>query len=454
MPKKNEKFELKNHKLGKGIKLKNIETLGVGLMTYSLFLGAGNIIYPPMLGIESGESFSFAILGFLITSVGLPAAALLIMSKFSSEKMLTSIISPKLAVIFWGCLYLVIGPAFGMPRAVNVAYEMGVEHLFDSIGLTEFSVVFLLVVILFCFWSESLVSVIGKVITPLIVIMIFVFTLYAISNPADSIVAPSGKFEANPLVTGLLEGYMTMDVLAAIGFGIIILNRIREYHSVNERGYRSAVMCSIVIYITLMSFTYVSLAYIGQSSNSILKDISNGADVLTQYSEYSLGNYGRLVFSLIILLACFTTLVGLATSCGQFVSKEWGGNYRVVVVSVIIMSYLPANFGLNNIIAFSLPVILTLCPVAIILLVGHVFGEKTQNMRTSALILLGTLLAFLDTANILGYLTNDNLVEKLERYNPLFSYHLSWLFPVAIYSLMMLVRHVLPESKKKLGLAS
>ncbi|QQX80821.1 branched-chain amino acid transport system II carrier protein [Shewanella sp. KX20019] len=418
--------------------MKKQDILAIGLMTFAMFLGAGNIIFPPSLGIAAGDNLFTALGGFLITSIGLPVITLLTFGYISSIDKLTSALPKWLDKGFWIVLLVCIAPAFAGPRAITVAYEMGLSPLVESDQLLVFSLIFSLVVLALSIRENRLVDSLGKIVTPALILMLLAIIVVGFINPVSPIGEPNTAYTIAPFTNGLLQGYLTMDSLGAIGFGFVIINAIKSNGVDNPKSITKMVFIIAGIYAVLMTACYVSIAYIGATSSAVANGATNGGEILISYVVYQFGMLGQLLFSAIIIVACLTTVVGLSSAFGGYFHDKLGFPYKPTVVAVVALTGLVSNFGLDQIITFSLPAILILCPVAMSLVISVlVFGsEKTAGKQIITAMITATTFATFDSLNMVG-LTSEGLNSILSQFVPLYDDHASWVIPFVVVIVIM-----------------
>ncbi|MCE7534630.1 branched-chain amino acid transport system II carrier protein [Aliivibrio fischeri] len=411
--------------------MKKHNLLAIGLMTFAMFLGAGNIIFPPFLGLEAGTQYLPAMLGFLLTAVGLPSLTLIVLGRLSSSAQLTQALPKPLSIAFWVLLFTAIGPAFGMPRAVTVAYEMGIKPFVEGDHLLIFSVLFVGVTLLLAFQRGKLVDYIGKVMTPLLVLMLAALAVAAIVTPLGAFNTPSADYKYKAVTSGLIQGYMTMDAIAAVGFGWIIIKAIQDKGCESPKEIFHATLKVTFVYALLMSACYLAMAYVGATSASISEGATNGGELLTRYVAEIFGPLGQYLLAGIIIMACLTTTVGLTNACAEYYQQTFRSPFAVTAIIVTVLTGVIANFGLEQILAISLPAILILCPIAIALVLTALFVPTTkQNLAAYVAIVCITLVfGSLDALHILGLLP-ESLATLLNEYVPLFEAHASWFLPV------------------------
>ena len=285
-------------------------TLAIGFMLFALFFGAGNLIFPVMMGQLSGTNSWEANLGFVVTGVGLPLLGVLAFG-FSGKSDLQSLASrvhPIFGVVFTVALYLAIGPLFAIPRTGSVSYETGIKPLLggtdSSIPLLIFTIIFFAVTCFFSLNASRIVDIVGKVLTPLLLIFIGVLIVTAFTKPMGEFQAPTTNYESYSFFTGFQEGYLTMDTLASFVFGIIVINAVRERGAKTKKEVMVSTAKAGLIAAALLAIIYTALTYMGASSVEELGYLENGGAVLSGIANYYFGSYGGVLLGLIVIAAC------------------------------------------------------------------------------------------------------------------------------------------------------
>ena len=355
--------------------LRGKETLTIGLMLFALFFGAGNLIFPPFLGQESGENFWPAMLGFVVTGVGLPLLTVVVISMAKDGiKEIGSRVHPVFAIVFSAAVYLSIGPFFGIPRSANVAFEMSVKPFLgesgtNSLALLLFTFVFFALVYWVTLNPSKMVERIGSVLTPVLLAAIVLLVIGSLFKLDGSFGEVSEKYTAAPFATGFLEGYLTMDTIAALAFGIIVVGAIQQKKPLERKQVvRETLKAGMIAGIGL-AFVYVTVGLLGAKMASV-GEYENGGAILTESAKMMFGAPGMLLLGLIVTLACFTTAVGLVAATSQFFAKMMPKvPYKTYTLVVTLVSLLIANLGLNQIISISVPVLIVLYPITIVLVI-------------------------------------------------------------------------------------
>lgn len=430
-----------NHLAG-GYNIVNKDTFIIGFMLFALFFGAGNLIYPPTLGIESGTSYWAAISGFVITGVGLPILAIIAMSFVKRDaRELADRVHPLFGLIFTSIVYLAIGPFFGIPRAATVAYEMSVEPFAggtSSIALFIFTTTFFILVFFVSLNPSKMVDRVGQLLTPILLIAIIALSVGGFLLLKQPLSAPIAKYANAPFFTGFVEGYLTMDAIAALALGLIVVTAFRERGVTTQRELITATIKAGLVTGIGLAAVYASIGWIG-AKMATQGSYSNGGEILSSAANVLFGDFGTLLLGLIVTLACFTTAVGLIVALGQFFSNITRFSYKTIVLIAVIASYIIANQGLTTIISYSVPVLVFIYPITIVLIL-LTFTQKLFNGSKSVYrgaILLTAIVSIYDGLIEFGFelpaLTS--VMEKL----PFFTIGLSWLLPAIIGALIGLL---------------
>ncbi|RFB12557.1 branched-chain amino acid transport system II carrier protein [Bacillus sp. HNG] len=414
--------------------------IAVGFMLFALFFGAGNLIFPVQLGQLAGENVFSANLGFLITGVGLPVLGILALA-FSGKSDLESLagrVNPLYAVFFTVALYLTIGPLFAIPRTNTVSYEIGIAPFVSNqashIPLVIYTVIFFGLTLYFSLKSSKIVDIVGKMLTPILLIVIAILIIAAFVNPIGAIQEPTETYLTNSFFKGFQDGYNTMDALAAFVFGIIVINIMKERGARTKKEIMISTGKVALIAGVLLGAIYSSLAFLGATSVDGLGILDNGGAVLAAASQHFFGWYGKVILAVIVIAACLTTSIGLITSCATYFAKLIPAlSYKKWAVIFTLFSAVISNFGLNTIISFSIPVLVLLYPLAMCLMVltflHPLFKGRKEVYQVS--ILFTFILSVNDGLNAAGVkiaAINDLFTSVL----PLYTVGLGWIVPAIV----------------------
>ena len=404
----------------------------VSLMLFSLFFGAGNLIFPPFLGQSAGHQMWIAMLGFFITAVGFPVLGVIAVAKSKGLYNLAARVNPVFASIFTVLIYLSIGPGLGIPRAGSLPFEMAVAPYLPA----EVSIVlarFLFTALFFAcaYWlalsPTKLVDRMGKVLTPTLLTLIVLIFVGSIIKPIGEYGMPTHDYQTIPFVKGFLEGYLTMDTIAALNFGIVIALAIRTKGVTDEKLVIQSTIKSGLVAGSLLIFIYLILGHLGAMSGAVHGETENGAQTLTYVMNDIFGTPGAILLAIVFTLACLTTCVGVITSCGQyFASLTPKISYNGWASILALCSMTLANMGLNQILSLSVPVLDAIYPVAIVLIVlsmmNRLIKESFLVYRVTILVtgIVSVIYALNQVGIHLGLLTT--FCERL----PLYHEGLGW----------------------------
>ncbi|AJD91779.1 hypothetical protein JMA_24620 [Jeotgalibacillus malaysiensis] len=355
----------------------------VGLMLFALFLGAGNMIFPPLLGQQSGDSSWVAIAGFLLTGVGLPLLGVIAIAKSGGSPMdLASRVHPIFGIIFTIILYLAIGPFFGIPRTATVSYEIGILPFLaqESAGgwtLLLFSILFFAITAWLSLNPAKLVDRIGKILTPVLLVILAVLVGGAFINPMGEPGQPVAGYADSPFITGFLEGYLTLDAIAALVFAIVIISAIQNKGVTDRKQVVRAAIYAGLIAASGLAAVYISLSYLGATSLNAVGVQGNGGALLSASANYLYGSSGAVILGIAIGAACLTTSIGLVSATSSYFSRTFPNiSYSKFVIVFSVFSMMIANIGLAQLIAVSVPVLVMIYPMTIVLIILS-FLDKT-----------------------------------------------------------------------------
>jgi branched-chain amino acid:cation transporter, LIVCS family len=424
------------------------EVIALGFFMFALFLGAGNIIFPPLLGQQAGESLLSAIIGFLVTGVGLPVLAVYIIARSGGDlDGLSNRVHPSFAKVFPVIIYLTIGPLFGIPRTGTVTYEIGVAPFLSndsSLGLFLSTLVFFLITFWLALNPAKLVDRVGKVLTPILLLLIIIISIRGFSSPIGSMGEAVGKYQEGAFFGGFVEGYLTMDAIAALIFGVVIINRVKEMGIKTTSFIRSYTIKAGIIAGMGLSFVYISLSYIGATSADAVGMQENGGEILSSVTSLLFGPFGSIILALVITGACLTTSVGLVAACSEYLSQRFSRfSYPVVVTILCLFSFTMANLGLSQLISVSIPLLIMIYPIAIVLILlsfVHSYLPVSKAVYVGAIVGAGLVSLYdgLSTAGIEIAAISGGLA-----FIPLYTNGLGWLLPSVVGGLLgLLFRYV------------
>lgn len=420
-------------------KLSKSQFLQISIMLFGLFFGAGNLIFPPLLGNKAASSTLPALLGFLLTAVIFPVLGVIVVGRTSGLQKLAEQVGPRFALLFTTAIYLAIGPGLGIPRAGSVPFELAVLPYLPKeanmlIARLLYTFVFFALALIISLNPQKLVARIGKYLSPLLLLLILVMFIRNLALPLH-IATPQKAYQNQALVQGFIDGYMTMDAVAALNFGFVISLAIRRFGIKDTAKVASYTSLAGFLAGTVLLVVYAMLAIIGVYSSSLVSNAQNGAEILARIVELGFGRNGLMLLALIFTLACLTTCVGLITSGAEYFCELFNKrlSYRTWVFIWTTFSFLVANFGLNNLLAFSIPLLIAIYPVALTLIVlGSL--QKWLNFTRLTYVLAATFSVLIPLVYVLRNMFHISLpvLTSLETSLPLSSQGLSFVVPTLL----------------------
>lgn len=421
-------------------------TLFIGFMLFALFFGAGNLIFPPTVGQLSGSNFLPAIIGFIVTGVGLPLVGI-IAGSFSEEGFRSEAkrISPIFAIIFMVVIYLTIGPFFAIPRTAMVSYEMAILPFLENgqetfISKILFSVIYFGLTFYLALNPTKLVDRVGQILTPLLLITIVLLIIKAFFDLNSPITEIAPLYKKAPFLVGFSEGYQTMDTIAAVAFSIIVLSAVRATGLTKQKDiFKQACIAAIIAGVGL-GLVYISLAWIGNNYPLSASEVAGGnmgTSILTGVARLTYGEAGRFLLSLIVTLACLTTAIGLIVAVSSYFNEIYNKiSYRTYAIVFTLISFILASQGLSSIIMGAVPILLIIYPITIVLIVIIFIDRLLKGMPNLAfqLPIYATLIISALTV-ISGYLGDSTLNMSLTKwlgYLPYQDSSMGWMIPAIV----------------------
>lgn len=448
------------------------ETVFVASMLFGLFFGAGNLIFPIYMGQLAGSNLLWAVLGFLITGVGLPLLGVAAMGISRSEGLieLSGKVGRGYSIFFTCALYLTIGPFFAIPRCATTSFTIGVEPLLSegantSAALAIFSILFFVAVLLFSLFPGKILTWVGKILNPLFLVFLGVLVIAAFINPMGNIaeIAPEGAYVDRSFMTGFLEGYNTMDALASLAFGIVVITVIRDLGIKEPRDVAKSTVFAGIFSCLFMALIYAAVTVVGAQSRGIFEKAANGGEVFALVADHYFGRAGAIILAFIVTFACLKTAVGLVTSCSETFTKLFPKSlpYKAWAVVFSLVSCLLANVGLSAIIEYAVPVLMFLYPLAITLILLGLFGNLFKHRKCVYVFVtvftfvpaLADLCTALNKASgVPEWLKNalkfGTIADIADKCLPLFDFGLGWLVPAFVGLVLGLIFMLVTGDKK------
>ncbi len=430
-------------------KLSMKETIIVASTLFGMFFGAGNMIFPVHLGQMAGSNSWPAIIGFIVTAVSIPILAVAAIGNTHSDNLqaLSSKVSPWYGVAFTTVLYLTIGPFFAIPRCCTVSFTTGLAPMLSEeaqkLALFAFSFVFFAVVMFFSLRPKGITTWIGKIINPIFLIFLAILLFVAMTNPGAEMgsVEPIESYQSGAFFNGFIEGYGTMDAIAGLAFGIVVITIIRGLGVEDSEDVAKATIKSGIFTAILMGVIYVLSIIMGAQSRGLFEVSDNGGIALAQISNHYLGVIGMVVLAITITFACLKTAIGLVTSCAEMFVRMFKGtlNYRGWAIVFTVFSFAVSNVGLTAIINYAIPVLMLLYPLAITLIIlalcEKMFGKSKYVYQWTTLgAFIPAVFDFMKTMpeSVQTALNVPAMTELGAKVFPFFGLGLGWVVPAVI----------------------
>ena len=340
----------------------------VGFALFSMFFGAGNVIFPPYLGMESGPAWLAGFSAYFIADIGLALAAMFALLRVGSSEAVLQRVGRVPAEILMCAIILCVGPMVAIPRTSASTFEMAIAPNLPGVSAVVFSVLFFALILALCIRESAVVDIVGKVLTPLLLLGLAAIIVKGIVTPLGTIAAETKIDSA--VVTGVKSGYQTMDALAALPFGILVLQSVVD-KGYTEPGKKFRIMSgSSILACVLLLAVYMGLAYLGATVSAQYTSEIGRAQLVMAIVEALMGKTGMILFGIVVGLACVTTAVALTSSAAAYFAKLCRGkvSYKAFVIAICVFSAVVSNLGLDRIVAIAAPVLDIVYPPTLVLI--------------------------------------------------------------------------------------
>ena len=406
---------------------RRLDLLTVGFALFAMFFGAGNLIFPPQLGNASGSEWVIGFIGYIVIDVGLAMIAVMAIVKNGGHLAgVTRRVGRYWSTLIGIAVALCIGPFLAIPRTAATAYELGIRPLGVDYRIL-FSAVYFIIAFLLTIRGGKVIDIVGKVLTPLLLIGLAAMITVGVMSPIGTIkmVDEVGSV-AN---AGITSGYQTLDAFGALLFSIVIIGSVKAKGYRTESDKRSFIWKACLIAGVALFLVYGGLTYLGATTSNLVDNTMSHADLLVFITKKIFGFPGVVLLGVIVILACLTTVIGLTASISAYFEEMSKGklSYTFLVTAILLIGFLLSCLGLDTIISVSAPVLNTLYPMVLILIVTSFFKGWFRNDNTvkgAAFTALG--ISLLNTAVSLGI--SIPLISKL----PFSDFGLNWILPAVI----------------------
>lgn len=409
-------------------KLDRKNTLLVGVTLFSMFFGAGNLIFPPFLGAQAGTNTWWAFVGFAFSAIGLPVLGVVAVALSGGLPQLSGRVGPRFAFVFTLLIYLSIGPCLAIPRTASTSFSMAVAPFAGSALWLRvlYALVFFVIAFLIALKPEKISAVLGRITGPLLLLLIFAIVVACLLHPPGEYGEALGVYAQTPLPQGFIDGYQTMDAIAALNFGIVIAENIENRGVREEKSVVSATIRAGWIAGAFLLVVYASLTHIGAMGGAKFPEATDGTQVLAQLSNLQFGPVGTAILGGVFFIACLNTCIGLLSCCGTYFHSQWPKLSVPAWVGVFaIISFFISIAGLDTILKVSVPVLGIIYPVAIVLILMGIFHHFIERLY------LSYFWCVLFTA-IISILSQFGIGQSLLLHLPFYTMGLGWVVPALI----------------------
>ncbi|NQN51213.1 branched-chain amino acid transport system II carrier protein [Streptococcus suis] len=415
-----------------------------GLLLFGMFFGAGNLIFPPALGVLSGEHFWPAILGFVVSGVGIAVIALIVgtLNPKGYVHEISRKISPLFATVYLVALYLAIGPFFAIPRTATTAFDMGIAPMLEGqntqLWLFVFTALYFFIAYLISLNPSKILDSIGRILTPVFAILIVILVVLGIVKYGQTqpLAASEAYSASQAFGTGFIEGYNTLDALASVAFSVVAVTTLKQLGFSSKKEYISTIWAVGIVVALAFSALYVGLAFLGNHfpvpADVLASDTHKGVYILSASTQAIFGPSAQLFLALMVTVTCFTTTVGLIVSTGQFFNDRFPRlSYKVYATIFTLIGFGIANLGLSKIIAFSIPVLLVLYPITICLVMVIIVNKFVPLSVYGMQLTVGVVTVMSLVEVVAGQLGLEP-VKAFFAALPLSQQSLTWLLPALV----------------------
>ncbi|MFR0019167.1 MAG: branched-chain amino acid transport system II carrier protein [Paraclostridium sp.] len=405
---------------------KNKDILIIGFALFSMFFGAGNLIFPPYIGISSGSSWLISFLGFILADVGIILLSIIAISKAGSLQNVIGRAGKKLGITLEFLMMLCLGPILVIPRTGATTFEMSILPLAKNFNPVLFSIIFFSITLLLTIKPTKVMDIIGKFLTPILLLSLAFLIV-------RGIVSPIGNLEdvnsSDLFITGVTQGYQTMDALGIGGIVALIMTSLVSKGYTDKNENISLAIKSALIACVGLTVVYGGLTFLGATASSLYDTNISQTALLINITHQLLGSTGTIMLAVVVGFACLTTSIGLTSVTGKFFEDFTNKKlkYEHIVIFICVFSAIVSNFGVDKIIQIAIPILSLIYPVTIVLVVMNIFKKIIPNDMTLKGAAYATLLI-----SLLNVIDSLGLSIQFVHQIPLASLGFNWILPAII----------------------
>ena len=408
-----------------------------GFALFSLFFGAGNLILPPTLGLKSGVDWWIVVMGFILTAIIVPILAIFAHAKLQGTLYdFGKKVSPAFSTLFCFLIYI-IAIAIPSPRTAAVTHEMAIQPFFDTPAILT-SIVYFVLVFLFAINRSRIIGLIGKFLTPIIVIILLV--IIGISFFASNGNLGVSTFK-NPFIDGILEGYQTFDAIAGVVVGAVIIISLdySNHNTFDEK--RKLIRKAGYIAGTGLLLIYGGLILSGALFASTFTENATRIEVLSGLSTQTLGNFGTTFLSVLVALACFTTAVGIVTGTADYIKGICNNSktaYIITAAVCAVIGIIVGSYNVGFIIDVAVPALMFVYPITIMLILLNIVPDKYASKLVFRGVIIVTFI--FSIPDFLGFIIPRENLTGIKSFIPLATHSLGWVLPALLAFLLLNIK--------------
>ena len=422
---------------------KIIDIIICGFALFAIFFGAGNLIFPPYLGVISGNNWGIANIAFLLSDPLLPILGVIVTALLGGQATdLGKRVSKHFSIIIGAISIILIGPLFAVPRTGATTHEIFVQSFVPTAPQWITSLIFFGLTLYIAIHSHTVIDAIGKYLTPILLIILLLVFIAAVVQPNAGFqtTTSAGLFSQS-----FKEGYQTMDALgAALMAGVVISDLTRRGYTEKKEQHQMMFGVGIVSFI-LLALVYSSLAYAGATVSTVYDSTVQRPALLIGLIEQLLGSFGKVAMGIAVSFACLTTSVGLITTCGHYFSTLTNGKleYKKIVVVSVVLSFLLSLLGVDALLQLAVPVLSAIYPMVIALIFLSIFDRYiVYNWTYTGAVVGAFFIGGIQAIHLFSQMQGGNFLSELAAWTntlPLNQFGFEWLVPAIIGSIVFTV---------------
>lgn len=414
-----------------------------GFALFAIFFGAGNLIFPPYLGVISGNNWGIANIAFLLSDPLLPILGVIVTALLGGQATdLGKRVSKHFSIIIGAISIILIGPLFAVPRTGATTHEIFVQSFVPSAPQWITSLIFFGLTLYIAIHSHTVIDAIGKYLTPILLVILLLVFIAAVVQPNAGFqtTTSAGLFSQS-----FKEGYQTMDALgAALMAGVVISDLTRRGYTEKKEQHQMMFGVGIVSFI-LLALVYSSLTYAGATVSTVYDSTIQRPVLLISLIEQLLGSFGKVAMGIAVSFACLTTSVGLITTCGHYFSTLTNGKleYKKIVVISVVISFLLSLLGVDALLQLAVPVLSAIYPMVIALIFLSIFDRYiVYNWTYTGAVVGAFFIGGIQAIHLFSQMQGGNFLSELAAWTntlPLNQFGFEWLVPAIIGSVVFTV---------------